>query len=225
MPIAQKFKALGAGNGFPHCLEKVDVSGYFQYKILTLDQAVFLYWSVASATATATCEFAYEIPIQKSIGPTDLIKEPKDRGTDIGISSYSEGARDPSKMETFSLAKVSVGVKIPSIYRIYQGSTEDETKFLGYSFGEIASAEAESHYYEEQCHVAYQGMIQSDEGKFHPERGQHPETESLTIGPSNKQIPVFKVTNTWTEYTISDPTRHQGTSADVTAIDFYTYPA
>ena len=28
MPIAQKFKALGAGNGFPHCLDKVDVSNY-----------------------------------------------------------------------------------------------------------------------------------------------------------------------------------------------------
>ena len=209
MPVAEKFKALGAGNGFPHCLEKVNVSGYFQYKTLTLDQAVFLYWNVASATATASSQFEGGLE-SVSIGPTDLIKEPKNRGTNIGVSSRVEFETDPDQLGGGSVAYVGVGVKIPDVYRIYQGSTGDENNFLGYSFGEIAHAEAGEFYLDAEHHVAYQGMIESS----------GPQIESLTIGPSSNQIPVFKVTTSY-----GFPEAQENITGDVTAIDFYTYPA
>ena len=216
MPVAEKFKALGAGNGFTYCLPKIDVSNYFQYKTLTLNQAVFLYWNVASATATASSQFEAGLE-SVSIGPTDLIKEPKNRGTNIGFSSRGESETDPDQLGGGSFASVGVEVKIPDIYRIYQGSTGDETNFLGYSFGEIAHAEAADFYLDEEYHVAYQGMIEFSGGRFFDEI--EPQIESLTIGPSSNQIPVFKVSDDYG--VVASP---QNASADVTAIDFYTYP-
>ena len=216
MPVAEKFKTLGVGNGFPFCPQKVDVSNYFQYKTLTLDQAVFLYWNVASATATASSQFEAGLE-SVSIGPTDLIKEPKNRGTNIGFSSRGEYSRDPDELQGGSAASAGVEVKIPDIYRIYQGSTGDETNFLGYSFGEIAHAEASDFYLNEEYHVAYQGMIEFSGGMFFDIAP--PQIESLTIGPSGNQIPVFKVSHDYG--VVASP---QNASADVTAIDFYTYP-
>jgi hypothetical protein len=209
MPVAEKFKALGVGNGFTYCLPKIDVSNYFEYKTLTLDQAVFLYWNVASATATASSQFEAGLE-SVSIGPTNLIKEPKNRGTNIGVSSTGEFETDPDLLGGGSVAYAGVGVKIPDVYRIYQGSTGDETNFLGYSFGEIAHARAGEFYLDAEDYVAYQGMIESSGSQI----------ESLTIGPSSNQIPVFKVSDSY-----GLPEAQEKITADVTAIKFYTYPA
>ena len=69
MPIAQKFKALGAGNGFPSCVGKLDVSDYDYWTTLSgvnkdnpdaspeliqesLELAMKLFWNLNGVTGT-----------------------------------------------------------------------------------------------------------------------------------------------------------------------------
>lgn len=56
MPVAEPFNAIGAGNGFPYCLNKIDVNSDFNgfaitdYVVWDLATAMKMYWNIHSIT-------------------------------------------------------------------------------------------------------------------------------------------------------------------------------
>ena len=147
MPEAEKFKALGVGNGFPYCLKKVDltisdegrpydylstlggnkkVSSPTDSEIaLSLTNAVKLYWNFNGVTGSYNAGSATiilniddpEDPPYIELTPIDL-GQPKDRSIKW---SAAQGAAELNRTH----AEIE-------IVKMYNGVTTDEANFVGY---------------------------------------------------------------------------------------------
>ena len=142
MPTATPFTALGAGNGFPECITKVDMTetqgGTWAPPVinaLTLNQAMNLYWNLygivgtASATGTAGTATVSDINIPNTDTP---IKR-------VCAGSYSAFDSDNAGAPDFPSALQSIYIGSSFIFAMYDGDTSVESNFLGYSFKDIAS--------------------------------------------------------------------------------------
>lgn len=153
MPTATPFTALGAGNGFPFCLPKVDVSDYTYCNALTFAQAMKFYWNSYSFTMSAAVN--YTGFTQSVSNPT--VDNRSYNAIDQNPAGYTVGDREPSKRicSTSTTGKSylkkedsnqydAVGVLFyptPTIEKLYNGATDNESKFIGYGFnGKVADA-------------------------------------------------------------------------------------
>lgn len=152
MPTAQKFMSRGVGNGFPFCLTKLNVNDrgdgepYHAYKALTLAEVSHLWWNIASMTALATAG-----TLIAQLTDADLMDEPNKRvcgGVWLLDDSDSDG---------FSFVGVEVGPT--TVYKVYEGDTDNENNFTGYyTVGDIAEAYAD-HVVQEFKRITYTGLI------------------------------------------------------------------
>jgi len=199
MPTATPFKALGRGNGFATCPSKIDVNDrgdgnpYTAYKVLTLAEAMHLYWNLASVTATASAP-GEDGTLLASLTSSDVLKQPNLRGCDSSIRSLSDYDSD-------DWSYVSAQVQIPYIYRLYDGSTSSEANFLGYGIDTIAYVYAE-YLVSEFIYIFYTGISTKDVNLY--------TVTDVTVGG----ITILKE-----EYLKNN----QNVSASISDVGFYTY--
>lgn len=159
MPTATSFTALGRGNGFPFCPFKVDVSGYDNWVTLggvssgsassaeintSLARCMKLYWNLSSATASFTANISSSSPainynINKDLSnhEYEITPEPKERICE-GITQPAVSSTTMTEAEYTETSGAGCGTQgifkiIP--VRMYNGSTSDISKFVGYGYG------------------------------------------------------------------------------------------
>ena len=152
MPVAEPFSFKGLGNGFPMvCLSSVDVleEDWFLYAPLTIDQVFALYYNLAEAKGTATLN-REDPPLALSVEDSGLILDPtstEDPKEELLPHKRVCGV-DGSEVKVDSgdqfFYRVSVEVKLPRVFfKMYEGPTDNEANFIGYGFeGEVAAATA-----------------------------------------------------------------------------------
>ena len=140
MPTATPFTALGAGNGFPYCLSKVDVSGSDYWttlggtqkgetatesqKNLSIVNAMKIVWNFESIDFTLSSNTSDG---SKSISSLDDSgKEPKERLCDVGISD-----RKTERGSGNTLVANYDDIPAFTFSRFYDGSTSDENNYVG----------------------------------------------------------------------------------------------
>lgn len=157
MPTATQFNALGKGNGFPFCLDKIDVSGYDYWTTLggfkkgdggspsqaqidlSLRSAMKLWWNIAGLDVTISASLDAGVPGSISSEIIDpafaSIGEPETRVCEFEIDeSFSD--EDELDFGSFGViartrANASFAASESSIVRMYNGSTDDEVNFVG----------------------------------------------------------------------------------------------
>ena len=123
MPEADKFTALGAGNGFPECLQRVDVSKYDHWVTLGgnrdwqlfdesktgLTECMNFYWNIHAMLCDSSEEFWSEdsgtiINIYTKTNENPDNPEPKERvcGQELTDLSMNGDAMDFSRLDPFS---------------------------------------------------------------------------------------------------------------------------
>ena len=145
MPTATEFTALGKGNGFPFCPDKIDVS--LDYKWVTLGgtqkgnaptdaeknasliNAMKLFWNahelLGSASSTNVSNPLPDIIFTEE-SSTDP-EEPRNRVCPRQSGSFYTN----SYTERVGSSSIFGTIAIP-IARMYDGSTDDEANFVGY---------------------------------------------------------------------------------------------
>ena len=159
MPTATSFTALGRGNGFPLCLEKVDVSGYDRWTTLggvskespsptdakistSLVNAMKLYWNLYSVKGTCSVSGTDSDGVTISSSVDEVVADfntvdglkPNERICFPGVPSTED-----FKLESTSSlgglfeadAQLSIGIEF-EVMRFYNGATTDENNFIGY---------------------------------------------------------------------------------------------
>tara|TARA_B100001063_G_scaffold229510_1_gene241780 strand:- start:425 stop:1159 length:735 start_codon:yes stop_codon:yes gene_type:complete len=157
MPTATAFTALGAGNGFPKCLSKRDVSIYDYWITLggfkkgdsgspttqqvnnSYNTALKLYWNFNgfevdfNDSGTITTESLDINQGDFNRGHTATPFEPKDRICRQNLiykyGFYPEGVEFPDFDWTFGETLISTRI---NPVRMYDGSTSNENNFIGY---------------------------------------------------------------------------------------------
>lgn len=156
MPTATPFKALGAGNGFPYCLSKEDVSGIEYWTTLGgnqknggvtesgkgLKQAMAILWNLEGVNLTAkqtetktnangTFTAVAELGVVSTDGAVYEI-QPKDRAC-RGFSGFSalDSDSDP-EVQPVAGASVTFVCNLENMVRFYNGPTDNEANFVGY---------------------------------------------------------------------------------------------
>ena len=234
MPEAEKFNALGAGNGFPFCLNKVNVSGFTYTAPMTLDQVMSVYWNLYSITASAS--------VTSTISPFNLdVSNPNIdtrllNGVDQNPAGYQNGDREPIKRVCGSLGggyereeddsnfkaadvRFDYGSKIS---RMYDGDVTNESNFIGYGFGdessvtEIASASAGEDAGTLGARVALYSWAEEGTPSSWWFGFSVMGTPDTVIETTISGIPFVKAT--LTSFIVGDE------SASITGLDFYTYP-
>jgi hypothetical protein len=168
--MATPFTALGRGNGFNRCISKIDVSGFDHFEPLTLSEAMNFIWNVSGATTsflssisktlveggTTVIDYTFN---KNSSGVYTVTPEPVGRtclntnGTgNINInpveyvvtmteSELTEtdgaGCNGRSKFHDATFGKLTV-------LRMYNGSTDNESNFVGYGISGLYSSNASS---------------------------------------------------------------------------------
>lgn len=124
MPIAEKFAALGAGNGFPFCLEKVDVSDFDHVAPLTLEELMSFYWNTYKMTGLSEID-GLGGQLYSTSGATSTIDEPSDLICEMyGQQGFEDDFNSGRTRFRFSFYA----------RRLYSGDTSDEENFIGYGF-------------------------------------------------------------------------------------------
>ena len=156
MPTATPFTALGRGNGFSYCPDKINVSDrgdgqpYDYWTTLdgfnkestgvrsdsdlrnSLIAAMKFYWNLKGMNASASMvdDFMYDyLGVSGSVGNVELddIDEPYTR-----VRPFY-----PLAVESDTFCFNSIGIDSPGtslrIYRLYNGATNDESNFVGYA--------------------------------------------------------------------------------------------
>tara|TARA_B110000285_G_scaffold216938_1_gene264731 strand:- start:707 stop:1351 length:645 start_codon:yes stop_codon:yes gene_type:complete len=129
MPIAEKFKALGAGNGFPGCVETDPnmTTGY------ALEEVVNLFWNTATvnvANVSSSYEgFHPDGAFSVQINKLDL-KEPKDRvKNDIFMQNDGDAFSYPGTEAEDHFDYADAAATISTIFNPVKG--EDSGNFSG----------------------------------------------------------------------------------------------
>jgi len=204
MPNATPFAALGKGNGFKRCLPKTDVSVYDHFEPLTLSQAMNFIWNVSGATTSflssisktlvedGTTEINYTFN-KNSNGAYTVTPEPVERtcGNNIYIDpvEYVVGMTESELEETdgagcngrSKLSDAFFGVL--NVVRMYNGSTNNESNFVGYGIPEIYSATAGSTHNDGALTVSANIKISSY---------MDGESESGTDGVGTGQVSIYR---------------------------------
>ena len=141
MPTATPFTALGKGNGFPFCLDKLDVSEYDYWTTLggykktdesdevtqaqinlSLKNAMKVFWNFYGYTINAESENPYGDDSKTlTLSMEDL--SPKER-----VCASEPWFRSAETEEDYALYTLVY----PEPIRMYNGETEDEGNFVGY---------------------------------------------------------------------------------------------
>lgn len=231
MPTATPFSALGAGNGFPFCLTKVNVSLYEYVNPMTLEQAMKFRWNSYSVEMSASYNPVGD-PFNGNVSnPT--VDDRIDNGTDENPSGYQVGDREPAKRVCGSVGRsyksqdsdeyYAVGVVFfatGSVERLYDGDTTDEGNFIGYGFnGRIADAYAGEEGPEYQTVGSRTMLFSYAELKSDPifwwfEWSIMTDPDTVT-SVTLDGIPFIKAE--WTSFIDGDET------TSITGLDFYTY--
>lgn len=160
MPEAQNFKALGAGNGFPYCLTKSDISSFSHWVTLggykqtdsgspvtqaqidlSLKTAMNLWWNAY--------RFNIDIEMKGTNGGSTQTytqsffettpNQPSERASETGHGIIGGGiGPDPSVypeanvLDFFTAHRGSYQIQI---HRYYNGDKENESNFIGYGLG------------------------------------------------------------------------------------------
>jgi|TARA_R110000787_G_scaffold205277_2_gene315692 hypothetical protein len=162
MPNADSFTALGEGNGFPARAGKVNVSVYDHWvtlggtekgntateseKKLSLVNAMKLYWNLHSATASFTATWsdsAIPYSLDKSLPNHEYVieLEPKERLCQSIPPVRSSTSPTPAELTATSGTGCSTSgiLNILRPVRMYDGSTSDESNFVGYGVNDFFS--------------------------------------------------------------------------------------
>jgi hypothetical protein len=152
MSTTQEFFASGAGNGFSHCLDRVDVSDYDYWITLggykkgdtdpvteaqiaaSFLNAYKMFWLMSKITGEASVD---TIDITEAIASDSSLSRVCKKFT--LFSEYQELESTPDENFVHRRASISGGAKI---VRMYNGVTTDELNFVGYGvkFGPSAFA-------------------------------------------------------------------------------------
>jgi hypothetical protein len=232
MPVAEKFKILGVGNGFRDCLKKKDVSA-LNSAPMTLEQAVKMYWNLnyvkfttvglqgfsssKGVRAAGNTNTPYNTLREEDAQPKDRIKKVVD---DVNFSYFVqydplEGPIDITFLyrgepydaysEGYEPCWTESYVSHP--YKMYDGPTSDEANFIGYGFSNIGRAGA----------TVY-GTSENGDTDWSEELGRvYTEITSFTQGGTVTEkngIPVI----------VKEDTSGAGASVIFNGFDFYTYP-
>ena len=147
-PIAEPFTALGVGNGFPFCLDKLDVSGFDLVNGMTLQQAMQWYWRVQALWGSATAHWEESSTVIVSASATDAVSSTPPMGRVCAFSGFLNSTTDSTE---FSSASATLAVRrVPilnslgtPLYRLYDGPTTNEDNFTdSYGFSEAARVSA-----------------------------------------------------------------------------------
>ena len=155
---AEKFKALGAGNGFSSCKQKVEVSNYAKWTTFSgynsdsegdptqaqIDEsfalAVKLFWNLASCEASASATTVYRSGSSYSSSQSSATfvnharYQPRDRVN--GPPRYSNLESSAPNSNGISPANTSMYFKV-TVVKMYKGST-----FIGYGASELGSIDS-----------------------------------------------------------------------------------
>ena len=147
MPEAEKFTALGAGNGFPECLQRVDVSTYDHWMTLGgnrdgvpfdesktgLTECMHFYWNIHAMMCDSFEQFTSD---ETGVIRTDFSKttdnpdypKPKERvcGQEVTNLAMYGDLMDFSRLDELS----------DWIMAMYDGDTKDKDNFVGYGINE-----------------------------------------------------------------------------------------
>lgn len=161
MPTATSFNALGAGNGFTHCLDKVDVSGYEFWTTLGgnqkngsvtesgkgLSQAMKIFWNVNSADSSYDHSFSV-LNLDVEINGDQSLWDSM-RWYYVGSGSVTNtffAPKDRVCYEYFTSSRSAVSddggsVSLDLVFRsrlarLYNGSTGSESNFVGYGLSQ-----------------------------------------------------------------------------------------
>ena len=159
MPTADKFTALGAGNGFSSCLTKQNVlerrsdqGEYYQWTTLsgfnkdsggmpTEQQitdsfvlAMKLFWNIYEIRGSAAASETYPDPngwsVSAQLTNASTTDEPNTLACEQRNNFYDQDSDDSGDPYYYSV-EVSIGCNIGPI-RMYKGDTTDEDNFIGY---------------------------------------------------------------------------------------------
>jgi hypothetical protein len=244
MPEAESFNALGVGNGFTTCLNKVDVSGYDYWTTLSgvnegapttsdtliadsLRKAMKLFWNFNGCSGLnegigpASIPFSYTLIIDMDDGDYDSVSFHKIAG---GSDSENKTPVERVCYDSFRafaiLTSFFAGV---SIIRMYNGVTTDEGNFVGYGVDEgvIQALGVDAEFY-------LTGWVDGDDTSLDDELvyvtidGFHLIAWAHSF--TSLASPII-ITSTASSVTASfDYTGVTGEDIAITSLDFYTYP-
>lgn len=162
MPTATPFTAFGKGNGFPTCLDKVDVSIYDKWTTfggynsdgggsfnldLDLQRAMPFYWNLyafdidasASSSLGGSVSRSGDLILKDANTPPPYVQlpSPKDRQCSYFNPIALEIGSDTG-------ASYNLNVRTIQIQRMYLGSTSNENNFIGLGFGNTSQLSASS---------------------------------------------------------------------------------
>lgn len=156
MPQALPFNTLGAGNGFPSCVPKVDVSGYDHWTTFSghtktiggipnqasidasLVAGMKLFWNLYRVTL-ATGHLDFPLLEEVIVSGWDALTEPSEpppiepKGRVCG-GSLTRGGNTAPNLGDVDL-RLATGFS-----RMYNGVTSNEANFIGYGGGVISTA-------------------------------------------------------------------------------------
>tara|TARA_R110000796_G_scaffold237340_1_gene357315 strand:- start:31 stop:708 length:678 start_codon:yes stop_codon:yes gene_type:complete len=225
MPKANKFTALGKGNGFARCIdEKLNVSSYDAVQPLTLAQAMKIYWNLHGATGFfkfPTDQPGPPIINVNDINDQDFIDysfetgeinednsgtptEPKGRVCNPPFAGIN-GSKGIDGNRGFSSFGSDLNLE-DGLVRYYNGDISDEDNFIGYGYFGL--------YFVRFAGVETAGNSNIVLLATHFKESQYgsysPESSVVTFD----SIPMLKIqTNPGNGLT----------GANVTGLDFYTY--
>jgi len=224
MPEAVKFNALGAGNGFPFCLPKVDVSGYDYWTSLSgwskVDTPVDDAAKVASIKesrqmAMALFWNAYEVKglVTSSIDNLTTTRsgfydpEPKER---VCLSRFSD-------TNSGSQAEFSINIDIKALY--------NSSEFVGYGVNRAAQTFSFD-FYDVNVDLLYRANDPTPD----PDRLYDIDYTTLshpTLGDMHFvcSASIFGLGPSGTVDAVNRTATSGTTSGRIDSIDFWTYPA
>ena len=160
MPVAEKFKVLGAGNGFPFCLRNVNVLEYTKWTTFSgfndesggaptqtqIDEsfalAVKLFWNAYKLNCVSTVEGSTITSVDSENDAVERILTPKERIS--GNVRISKTINDLGDGEFTDSVEVILDI-IPC--KMYKGDVSNEANFIGYGFGEKSIELNEGNYF------------------------------------------------------------------------------
>jgi len=241
MPVAEKFKALGAGNGFPFCLPKVNVLEYTKWTTFSgfndesggaptqtqIDNsfalAVKLFWNGYKLNCEATIDGITIRSVDSENDAGGRILTPKERiSGNVAISKTIDGIGELTD-------EIQVDLDIIPC-KMYKGDVSNEANFIGYGFGERAIGLNEGNYF---ALVYVSGYWRIDDADYNVEAGHCSvpitnDSSSLagvcggfSVGDSGE----FNSTSMTATAAFENAPSFPSITLEIQSIELYTYPA
>lgn len=246
MPIAEKFSALGVGNGFTHCLPKLNVQTYDYWTTLSgvnknnpttsdsliaesLDSAMKLFWNFNGFTGDCSDEVFDKTDI--TIDNDQEIGSWRFRQLDgVYIDTYL-APEDRVCYKAFIRANKTYytnGTDYGEVYalirptRMYNGSTDDEGNFVGYGLGLFSSLETRLRSYIDDTTLTLHSIaVSSNLNEYVEFYGMH----FVLTGSNDFWAPNVSYTQNDTSITVTAVNENSDITQEVVLrdLEFYTY--